>query len=98
MSEVNIEQQNHNSSTQSKYSSAFFSLKKANSSSTAPFILVDFSLPHPFKEDPSPTMTLVPTFNNDKKFYTPSFVLSSELVFLFLFSRTNMSQTMKGIK
>ena len=60
---------------------SLFSLKRSNSSATAPFIQVDFSLPPSLKEDTFfNSITLIPTFNRDGKFYTPSFVLGSELV------------------
>ena len=60
---------------------SLFSLKRSNSSSTAPFRLVDFSLPASLKDDPFFTsINLIPTFNRDGKFYTPSFILGSELV------------------
>lgn len=55
-----------------------FSLKRSNSSATAPFIQVDFSLPPPLRQDPFFTaMSLVPRFNRDGKFYTPSFILGN---------------------
>lgn len=66
---------------------SLFSLKRSNSSSTAPFIQVDFSLPPSLKEDPFFTsINLIPTFNRDRKFYTPSFILGSELVICDLIS------------
>lgn len=75
---------------------SLFSLKRSNSSATAPFIQVDFSLPPSLKEDPFfNSITLIPTFNRDGKFYTPSFILGSELVigcFMFRISTWRMTK------
>ena len=57
---------------------SLFSLKRSNSSTTAPFIQVDFSLPPSLKDDPFfSSINLIPTFNRDGKFYTPCFILGS---------------------
>jgi len=81
MIEENIEIQCVHSSTLKEECQSLFSLKKSNSGSTAPFISVDFDLPASLKEDPLfSSVSLIPTFNRDGKFYTPSFILSSELV------------------
>jgi hypothetical protein len=78
MSEGNIENQYLNNSITKEECQSLFSLKKANSSSTAPFISVDFSLPSHLKEDPLlNSINLLPTYNCDGKYYTPSFILSS---------------------
>lgn len=81
MSEGNLDHHCLHSNTPKEDCQSLFSLKKSNSSATAPFILVDFSLTDSLREDPSFTsINLTPTFNKDGKFYTPSFVLASELV------------------
>ncbi len=99
MTEGIIDNHCSNSNTPKEDCQSLFSLKRSNSSSTAPFILVDFSLPPSLKEDPLFTsINLIPTFNCDGKFYTPSFILGSELVFFLLFFRTNTLQTMKDTK
>ncbi len=70
---------------------SLFSLKRSNSSATAPFIQVDFSLPPSIKEDPfMSSISLIPTFNRDGKFYTPSFILGSELVISCLINRKSI--------
>lgn len=85
MSEGSTENQTVSSNITKEDFQSVFSLKKSNSSSTAPFILVDYSLPPSLKEDPFFTsINLIPNFNRDGKFYTPSFILGSELVILGL--------------
>lgn len=77
---------------------SLFSLKRSNSSATAPFIQVDFSLPPSLKEDPFfNSINLIPTFNRDGKYYTPSFILGSELVIRGLIDRTSTWRMTKDI-
>jgi hypothetical protein len=78
---------------------SLFSLKRSNSSSTVPFILVDFSLPPAMKQDPFfASINLIPTFNRDGKFYTPSFILGSELVICYLISQNKYLSNDEGYR
>lgn len=99
MTEGSIENHCLNSNTPKEECQSVFSLKRSNSSSTAPFILVDFSLPSSLKEDPLFTSTnLIPTFNRDGKFYTPSFILGSELVFFYLIHQNKYNTNDEGYR
>lgn len=92
MSEENIDNCCLYSNTPKEDSQSFFSLKRSNSSATAPFISVDFSLPDSLRGDSSLTsINIIPTFNVDGKFYTPSFILGSEVVFHKIKIRINIS-------
>lgn len=78
MTEGQLDNQCVQLNSQKEECQSVFSLKRSNSSSTAPFIMVDFSVPPQLREDPFFTsMNLIPTFNRDGKFYTPSFILGS---------------------
>lgn len=67
-------------------SESLFLLKKSSSSSTAS-IQVDFSpLGKPQCNQPSPSKTL-PTFNTDRNYYTPSFILEVDQVRPVSFSK-----------
>lgn len=55
--------------------SSLFSLRKSHAPPTAPSISVDFSLSALNKNNELTSINLIPNFNNDKKYYTPAFIL-----------------------